>query len=208
MFKPLLSLVLILLFAGCASQPPTHYYRLQAVSPESEAVQSAKPASLGIGPVRLPSMLDYKGLVSEESRTGVRVASHDLWAGELDKEVAGTISELINARILGLDIVTIPWDTRFRPEYQLSLDIQRFSGEVGGEAFFKLNTVLLGNFGRKKLQSYSLDLAVEVEGDNYSAYVEALSQLLAEFADVSSAELLRHLSSDKQEPNTEIVLEQ
>ena len=208
MFKITLTFVLVSVFTGCASQAPTHYYRLQANTNVAGTSLQTLPVttSLGVGPVRLPSMLDYKALVSEQEDTGVKIASHDLWAGDLDKEFTRVVTELMAARVSGLDVVAEPWDTRFRPEYQLRLDVQRFSGALGGKAVLKANAILLGDFGKTKLGVYTVDLMSDAGVGGYNAYVISLNSLLEAFADQSVAVLLQHISQQRDANDQDDVL--
>jgi len=139
--------------------------------------------SLGIGPVKLPSMLNRKGIVTHKSGPSVQVASHDIWAGRLKEDFSRVVAELM-AQSLGInDVVTEPWNTRFRPEYQLQLDVQHFSGQLGGDVRFKVNWTLSGNYGKDKIASRTDDITLQTNGDTYQAYVSTLNALLAAFSE-------------------------
>ena len=88
------------------------------------------------------------------------------------------------AQSLGINgVVTEPWNTRFRPQYQLQLDVQHFSGQLGGAVRFKVSWVLSGNYGKDKLVSRTDDITLQTNGDSYQAYVSALNALLAAFSE-------------------------
>jgi uncharacterized lipoprotein YmbA len=182
-------LVSSLVLTACATKKPTRYYNLQAIS--ASTVIQPLPADLsssitmGINSVKLPSMLNRKGIVSEKTGAAVQVASHDIWAGRIKEDFTRVIAELM-ANNLGInDVVTEPWNTRFRPKYQLQLDVQHFSGQLGGDVRFKVNWVLSGNFGQEKLLSRIDDITLQAPDNSYQAYVSTLNTLLASFIEKS-----------------------
>jgi len=179
--KPLTTLMICLL-AACSTKISTRYYSLHALPEPSTMVSLPADTTLGIGPVKLPSMLNRKGIVTHKKGSAVQIASHDVWAGRLKEDFSRVVAELM-AQSLGVnDVVTEPWNTRFRPQYQLQLDVQHFSGQLGGAVRFKVNWILSGNYGKEKLVSRTDDITLQTEGDDYQAYVSTLNALLAEFS--------------------------
>jgi len=179
----LLTVILICLLTACSTKITTRYYSLHALPEPSNTVTLPSDTSLGIGPVKLPSMLNRKGIVTHKSEPAVQVASHDIWAGRLKEDFTRVVAELM-AQSLGInDVVTEPWNTRFRPQYQLQLDVQHFSGQLGGNVRFKVNWVLIGNYGKQKLVSRTDDITLQTDGNGYQAYVATLNSLLAAFSE-------------------------
>ncbi len=191
-------LVLIVLLGSllaCASQQPSEFYRLTAISVKT--TDSALPAgiSIGIGPVHLPSELDRPGLVSERGDSGLVIADFDLWAGDFDEMFTRTSASLL-ARRLGVDAVyPEPWDTRQRPQYQFRFEVERFSGELGGEVVLEVMWTLTEDRGRDKLLMNRSRFVRSANGRSYMAYVDAMNQLLADF----TGELASQFSTVLQE---------
>jgi len=176
---------MIFFLAACSTKVPTRYYSLHALQEPSQAFSLNADTTLGIGPVKLPSMLNRKGIVTHKVGPAVQVASHDIWAGRLKEDFTRVVAELM-AQSLGInDVVSEPWNTRFRPQYQLQLDVQHFSGQLGGEVRFKVNWVLSGNYGKEKLVSRTDDITLKTDGDGYQAYVSTLNALLMAFSEKS-----------------------
>jgi uncharacterized lipoprotein YmbA len=182
MMKLLTTLLMICLLAACSTKIPTRYYSLHALPEVSQTLSLPADTTLGIGPVKLPSMLNRKGVVTQKTGPAVQVASHDIWAGRLKENFTRVVAELM-AQSLGIsDVVTEPWNTRFRPQYQLQLDVQHFSGQLGGAVRFKVNWVLSGNYGKEKLVSRTDDITLQTNGNDYQAYISTLNALLAAFS--------------------------
>jgi len=193
MNKILIVLSLCLLTA-CASRPQTHYFTLEALNNSHKAlnntIEQAAPViklppttHLGIGPIKLPSMLNRPGIVTHKTGSAVQVASHNLWAGRLKEDFTRVVAELI-AEHLGIsEVVTEPWNTRFRPEFQLQMNVQHFSGQLGGEVRFKVSWILSGAYGKEKLISQTDDITLQSNTNSYEAYVSTLNTLLANFSE-------------------------
>jgi len=188
------------LLTACATAPQTHYYNLQALPELNTSMHAELPpkTTLGIGPVKLPSMLHRKGIVTQSSGPAIKIASHNIWAGNLKEDFTRVIAQLMGANLGINDVVTEPWDTRFRPEYQLQMDVQHFSGELGGSVRFKVNWLLSGNYGQDKLVSQSDEFVLQSDDISYAAYVSTLSTLLAKFSAKTVRQvILNKITADK-----------
>lgn len=174
------------LLTSCASQPPTYYFDLTSQATAGDK-KISKDVTLGIGPITLPQLLDRPGIVSRHSETGVKVASYHVWAGELEPTFTRVLADSIATRLQHQTVWASPWDNRFRPEYQLRVFVDRFSGEIDGEVQLSLSWTLLSEFGQKVIGTYRYRASVESEG-GHQGYVDALNELLGGFAgEVSEA---------------------
>jgi len=195
MKKIIVSLICCLLIASCSTKLSTRYYSLQALPSATIAQSSATtvqpstatalalPAdiTLGISTIKMPSMLNRQGIVSHKTGSSILIASHDIWAGKLKADFTRVLAELLADKLGIHEVVTEPWNTRFRPLYQLQLDVKHFSGTLGGIVRFKVNWILSGNYGQQKLISNTANLTLQTSGQDYQAYVSALNTLLATF---------------------------
>lgn len=184
MMRALRCCFLVALLNACASQSPTHYYTLSAEPGEGATRTLPKGVSLGVGPISLPSMLDRNGIITHQAGgPQIKVASHDLWAGELDVLFARTVAEIMAQHLNIADVWASPWDTRLRPQYQLRLFVDKFSGELSGAATLKIKWVLLADYGKRPLGTHIFQKTKNAEADGYASYVQTLNQLLADFAE-------------------------
>ena len=178
----LITILIVCLLVACSTKISTRYYSLHALPEPSTTINLPANTTFGIGSVKLPSMLNRKGIVTHKVGSAVQVASHDVWAGRLKEDFIRVVAELM-AQGLGInDVVTEPWNTRFRPQYQLQLDVHQFSGQIGGLVRFKVNWTLIGDYGKEKLMSRTDDITLQTEDDSYQSYVSTLSALLDAFS--------------------------
>ena len=87
-------------------------------------------------------------------------------------------------------IVTKPWNTGFRPEFQLEFDIHQFSGELDGIVWLKASWVLSDNYGQSRLLGNTHNLSMQTKSNSYSDYVLALNTLIQILCQQSSTEIL------------------
>jgi len=179
----------VLLVSACASQSPTKFYSLRVQADPSLEIDLPASVRLGIGPVTLPTELDRPGIVSEENGSGVKIAGYQVWAGDLEEMTARVLAGLM-AEHTGLQqVYSAPWDTRFRPEYQLRVDMERFSGELGGELGLDAVWTLTGDAGKTLLHTRRSTLRVEATNGSYLAYVNAMNALLSQLSSLVATQL-------------------
>ncbi len=189
--------ILLASLCACANQPLTRYYTLSADdlaqhSKQNSANQLPAGLSLGIGPISLPSMLDRNGIVSQlNDGPQINVAGLDVWAGNLDVLLSRTIAESMAQHLNLPEVWSIPWDNALRPDYQLRLFVEKFSGELGGPVTIKIKWVLLTDHGKRPIGIHIFEKTQSVTADDYASYVQTLNQLLADFT-ADAAQVTAH----------------
>lgn len=184
----------LVLFAGCAAQPPTYYYDL---TPQTQALEKPidREITLGVGPVTLPQLLDRPGVVTRHHESGVKVANYHIWAGELESTFARVLAESLAIRLQQDTIWASPWDNRFRPEYQVRIFVNQYSGELKGEVVLSLTWTLLEDYGNRVVSTHRYRATANSEG-GYLGYVSTLNQLLAGFAEEVSIKFSEALTEE------------
>lgn len=179
------------LLISCASRTPTQYYDLSSQATGSDYLIS-EGITLGVGPVTLPQLLDRPGIVSRHDGTVVNVASYHVWAGELESTFTRVLTDSIATTLKHDKIWASPWDNRFRPEYQLRIFVDRFSGEVDGQVQLNLSWTLLSEYGKSVISTHRYQASL-ASRKGYQGYVSTLNQLLADFADQVAHSLVEEL---------------
>ena len=182
---------------SCAVQPNTHYYDL-AVQPNSVTADLNRRIHLGVGPISFPDVLERPGVVTRTSPVNIKVSNYHVWAGSLEQAFTRVLGESLAHNLSQNGVWAFPWDTRFRPEYQVRGVVSQFSGEAGGTVRLKLQWTLLEDHGKKVVANYRYQHATTAEDKSYTAYVSALNRLLHDFASDLSKEIAVQLASDRQ----------
>ena len=182
----------VLLTVGCSSAPPTQYYQLDSDTLD-QRYSFEDPLSLGIAAVKIPDSLDRIGIVTQSGRNLIQVSSYQIWAGDLEDSMTRVLADAV-AQLTGQNSVwAAPWNTRNRPEYQVQVVIETFSGSINGDAELRLSYEIAGEQGRKPLLNSRYHQSISA-GSDYAGYVAALNQLLLDFADHLAADVAAQIN--------------
>jgi len=181
--------------AGCAIKPDTRYYDLALQPTTQTTVKLNRTINLGVGPISLPDALDRSGIVTRTSQVNVKVSNYHVWASPLEQAFTRVLWESLAHNLSQDSVWAFPWDTRFRPEYQVRVFISQFSGEAGGTVILKLQWTLLESHGQKVMANYRYQSETITQDKSYNSYVSALNQLLNEFANDMSKKIAAKLVS-------------
>jgi uncharacterized lipoprotein YmbA len=168
----------------------TKHYTLVADASAKPVTERVYPLSLGVGPIRLPELLDHPGIVSHNEQQRVFVAPYDIWAGDLKAAISRVLADNLSVYLNSHHVWPFPWDNRVRPERRISLVLERFGGERGGEVVLQAKWRLLSSDGGTELDSGKIRLADNTPDDSYSAYVETLNALLNRLSEAIAQNLL------------------
>jgi uncharacterized lipoprotein YmbA len=162
--------------AGCFGKSPTA--RLYALTPTAARAPGAAVTgpALGLGPVTLPAYLDRPQVVTRRSADEVAAAEFDRWAEPLAEAVPRILGENL-AALLGTErIQAYPWP-RTRPvAQQVTVEVLRFEGRLGGEVSLVARWRVLDSVGRELLVQRSV--IQEPSGGDHAALVAAMSRAL------------------------------
>ena len=186
-----------LIMLSCTAQPKTHYYDL-AAQQTSVLGKLGRDLHLGVGPFSFPDVLDREGIVTRSSSVNLNVSTYHVWAGSLEQSFTRVLGESLASHLNQNDVWTFPWETRFRPEYQVRGAVSQFSGEAGGTVKLTLQWTLLGDHGKKIVKSSRFQHTTTADDTSYDAYVTALNRLVNMFANELSTEIMAHLPQDSR----------
>jgi uncharacterized protein len=181
--RALLSVALLVL-SGCAKTPPTRFYVLPALTGAETAALSSgvKPElTIGVGPVTLPPYLDRPQIVTRASRAKLELGEFDQWAAPLQDTFARVLAENLSL-LLGTDRVLLhPWPRTTDVNYQVTVDVIRFDGGVGGEVVLAVRWSLIGADG-KELTMRKTRFQAPANPQDYEATVTAMSRILEDLS--------------------------
>jgi uncharacterized protein len=165
--------------AGCASNPPMHFYTLSEIDP---VPASAAPVTSGVrvDRVSIPAELDRAQLVRRIDSTELRIEELDRWAGPLDETIR---------RVLTADLAARWPDTADAPK-TVSLTVQEFYADASCNISLRAEWILqqAGSPDRHGVE------AIRTTGASTcttSAIPEAMSRSLAELSDRIAAAVAR-----------------
>jgi len=185
---------------GCLgkSQSP-RFYTLSPITEDKAMAKSDTPARdtrIGIGPIKLADYLDQSRLVTRTGDNQLEKAEFDLWAGAFKDNLTNVLAENIGLLVPTERIYIYPWRLSEPMDYQVILDVVRFDGDLGKEAWLVARWSIVGGKDKKLLEVGRSSIREPVTGSGYDALVTAQSRALAKLSH-EIAEAI-HAASRKQ----------
>lgn len=170
---------LALAITGCAStSPPARFYVLTPLA-TAPAVAAQNAWIIGVGPIRLPGYLERDQIVGRAGSNNLQVDEFDRWGGALDRNIADVLAENLS-RLLGTDgVVSYPWSSAVRIDYQVALDIRGMERADDGQVHLVAQWRLFQGDGEELLKIRRAEIAEPVAGEGYNAQAAAQSRALA-----------------------------
>jgi uncharacterized protein len=171
-----------MLVGGCASEPSRFY--LLSASPNTEAATSPGTSgqqgpTIGVGPVTLPRYVDRPEIVTRTSPYEIKLAEFDRWAEALDTNFSRALAENLTLLLPTARVVMSPWPRATAIDYQVTVDVSQFLGQVGGDSVLIADWTLFRGDGQDVLTSGRSRLSAAPAGPGYAAIVAAMSQTVA-----------------------------
>ncbi len=180
--RGLLLLGLGLLFVlGCASSPPTRFYTLSSLQKEGKELResgSGQNLVIGVGPIKFPEYLDRQEIVTRSSSNKITLSDFDLWAGSLAEDFNQVLAENLSVLLSQGNVIIYP---RLRPglaKYQITLDVIRFDGILGGDVSLIARWAILEGKERRVVSLRKSAIIEPSGGKGYEAMVAANSRAL------------------------------
>jgi len=188
-FFGLLPVVLVMglfFLDGCLgrSQSP-RFYTLSPLIEDKALAKSDTPARdtrIGIGPIKLADYLDHSKLVTRTGDNRLVKAEFDLWAGAFKDNLTNVLAENIGLLVPTERIYLYPWRLSEPMDYQIILDVVRFDGDLGKDAWLVARWSIIGGKQKEVLEVGRSSIREPVKGSGYDALVTAQSRALAQIS--------------------------
>ena len=123
-----------LLFAACASAPPTRFHSLLPAEPARASASAAPGDALAIvlDPIRIPAQVDQPQWLVRVSDGSLQLLEQDRWAAPLRDEVQAALLEALALRWAAVEPGSAAPGAA-RP-WRITVDLVRFESVLGREA--------------------------------------------------------------------------
>lgn len=184
MSRALTTIVAAMIF-GCASSPPTRFYRL---TPEAVPASASSARAVIVGPFQLADYLDRPQIVTREGSGVVTVADFDRWAEPLDANFQNVVAANVG-RLLGSDqVLEFPAQTIMKAERRVMGRVSQLDVDAAGRAVLEVQWGVLNGDGGVSAPARRSHYEMPASGKTYSAKVAALNSAVARFSeDVAAA---------------------
>ena len=174
---------LLVLLAACGSSPKTDFYMLNA--DQGSVMQSANLStgpSVGVWQVDIPDLLDRSEIVTRDNPFKITMADFSWWASNLSENMTLLMVTKLSQHLQSNRVVTSPWPSYRKNDYQVITRVERFDGELGGEVVLRGLWSLLDGDGTKELSRQVFEFKVNTVDLTYQEMVAAMSRLTVQLA--------------------------
>jgi uncharacterized protein len=169
--------------AGCASAQP-HYYTLDSTASPSGA--AAAHIAVAVGPVSVPASVDQPQIVVQVAPNRVDVEEFNRWASPLNESIARALAGDLSSQLGTPDVTAAPL-ANFKPDYRVTIDVQRFESLRGEAATVEAVWVVRRTAGGQTRSGRTI-AREPVQGDGFDALAAAHSRALTKVsADIAAA---------------------
>ena len=183
MLRRILMASCLVLLAACGSSPKTDFYMLNA--DQGSVMQSANlgtGAAVGVWQVKLPDLLDRSEIVTRDNPFKISMADFSWWAGDLSENMTLLIVTQLSQQLQSNRVVTSPWPSYRKIDYQVITRVERFDGELGGEVVLRGLWSLLDGDGTKELSRQVFEFKTNSADLTYQEMAAAMSRLTVQLA--------------------------
>ena len=175
---------LLVLLAACGSSPKTDFYMLNA--DQGSVMQSANLSTgpaVGVWQVKLPDLLDRSEIVTRDNPFKISMADFSWWASNLSENMTLLMVTQLSQQLQSNRVVTSPWPSYRKIDYQVITRLERFDGELGGEVVLRGLWSLLDGDGTKELSRQVFEFKTNTVDLTYQEMVAAMSRLTVQLAE-------------------------
>lgn len=186
--KSLLSFLLLLSLAACATKPvATQRYTLPDNTQASTQIFAGAGRVLIIGSIQLAEFLDSDRIVLQLDDITLHQARENLWAENLEQQIRRGLRSRLNATLPEILVVA---DKRGLKQdvWNLQLDIEQFQGHFAGMAVTSGQWQLQDSQGNLiAINSFNIETTLTTDG--YPALVRALGNNLDKLAEQLASQI-------------------
>jgi uncharacterized lipoprotein YmbA len=185
-------LVLVLAASGCSvldPQPDRSQFFVLSPMAEASPGSGLNGAVVALGPVNLPDYLDRLEIATRTDANRLRYSDTDRWAEPLDVNFTRVLSQDLSILMNLGEIVSYPWFSDARVDYQVPVHVSRFEGDEDGNVV--LEARLSVKVPRNGMVIYAKDshIAQTATGIGDAAVVGAMNAAVTDLAREISAVL-------------------
>ena len=181
----------LMLFGCRSSAPPMEFYTLSATRAQAEAdpITSAKPVSVGVGPVTIPEVLDRPQIVIRTSPNKLQIDEFHRWAGRLDENFARVMAENIALLLPTEQVAVYPWDASFKPNYQVILDVRHFEGRMGEDVLLEVFWKVIDPQKGETLRAKKSVIKEPLPNETFETLIVTQSKTIASLSEIIVKEI-------------------
>lgn len=190
----ILLIILSLSVSGCTgTSPQALFYTLSPIEKDSVPDQATRVPgdfAIGIGPVTFSDQLDRPAIVTQTGKNQISINEFHRWAGSLQQNFTRVMTQNLAILLKTDQVMARPWERYFKPDIRITVDVQRFGGQLGEYAELHTTWIIIEE-GKDDGEAvvHRSEIKEAVSDGSYEALVAAQSRALASFCEEISKAL-------------------
>ena len=177
-----IALASLFLLQACATVP-TQFYSLDAIAlNKDESNQANKKPLIGVTQITLPIVLERKQIVTHDVNGKLILSEQHQWAGLLKQNMTEVIANDFAVVYPHFWFKAYPWSTLGMVDYRMVIDVTQLDITMGKSITLSANWTLINEKTHAVISHDNVRLEHVLVDDNYAHVVNAINQLLAQFA--------------------------
>ena len=131
-----------ILLSGCARSPTTVFYVLNPIPFQTNHAKKFQNLRIGISEINSPAYMSKSEIIVHASAHHVELKDFHQWAASLNSNVQSVIATNLSTLLPGAAVATRPWDIKFKPNYQLQVDISQFEVALDGNSLLRADYLI------------------------------------------------------------------
>jgi len=163
--------------AGCATTPPPNFYQLE--EPAKQQLSGLERGlAIGVGPINVAAYLDRPQIVTWKTEHQMELSEFNRWAEPLKDSILRVIAVNLSNMLETTRVYGIPHKGKVIPfEFRVEIDIPRFDGKLGSEAFLLARWTLYGRDENALVTKVSI-IREPSGGEGYDKLIAAQNRAL------------------------------
>lgn len=124
---------IVLALLSCGRSKEVQFYLLNPLPPQKLEVKRYRHLRIGIEEISLPATVDKPQLMIHCTPSLLKLSENHQWAETLNKNITRLVKTNLRELLPGAVVESSPWNSRFRPNYYLQLDISQWEIATNGE---------------------------------------------------------------------------
>lgn len=184
----------LLLLTACTRSKEPQYYVLNPLLAPANQPPRAPDIRLGIDAVNIPDYLDKSQLTVYCTAHQSNLDEHHQWVESLGNNIKRVVRTNLSTLMPGALVIISPWDSKFRPNYQLQVNISQFKVDIQGRSILQAEYVIYKE--EQPLRKYNAFFVEKLPQVTPASLVVSMNNNLTKL----TRDIARHLIQDFGKP--------
>lgn len=178
-----------LLLEGCGRSPDSQFYVLSPISYKKRPLAYYSHLRIGIDEIHVPDYLSKPEFIVHTSAHQVKLDEYHRWVEDLDKNTKRVIAANLTMMLPGAALATSPWDIKYKPNYQLQIDMTQFEVDTAGNSILRAEYLIFSNdklakqgilYYHQKVPQVNVDALVRSMNQNLNQFTLDLAKIMSQ----------------------------